>query len=222
MSEVVMQRRGLVAVCLALGAVDLAFIDAVALPRVMAARSAGVAVGTSLVEAPPPPTPPAPRAESPTPALLPRAAGEAGRGSPATSDRQLATNDRPPATEDRPPASIPTPSLALTIHFTTGDASLDGHARAAIDALAAQSVRHRGWTFTVNGHADARGEDGFNAKLSGQRAAAVVARLEGAGVPRSQLRAAAFGSTRPLATGDDPRSLRRNRRVEILIARGAP
>jgi outer membrane protein OmpA-like peptidoglycan-associated protein len=110
----------------------------------------------------------------------------------------------------------------MTIHFKPAEAALTAPARAAVDGLAATAAAHPGWTFAVNGHADARGEADFNERLSELRAAAVAARLEGAGVPGSRLATTAFGSTRPLAAGDDPRSLRRNRRVEIFIVRGGP
>jgi peptidoglycan-associated lipoprotein len=198
------ERRGLMAACLLLGAADLAFIDAVALPRVMGRPS----VGTPSREGHPPPTPPAARGERS--ALLPREAGEVGRGSPSHEDAP------------RAPTIVPTPALELTIHFTTADATLAPRARAAIDELAAGAAAHGGWSFIVNGHADARGEADFNVRLSELRAAAVAARLEAAGIPVSRLRTTAYGASRPLATGEDRSSLRRNRRAEILIVRGAP
>jgi outer membrane protein OmpA-like peptidoglycan-associated protein len=129
-----------------------------------------------------------------------------------------------PSSGNRPPAPtiVPTPALELTIHFTPADASLGARARAAVDALAARAADHPGWTFVLHGHADARGDEAFNARLSDLRAATVAAHLEAAGVPAARLRTAAFGATRPLAAGDDPRSRRLNRRVEIFVVRGGP
>jgi outer membrane protein OmpA-like peptidoglycan-associated protein len=208
------RRRGLMVGCLVLGALDLAFIDGVALPRVMGGRS----IGRSSGEGRPPPAPPAlhpggepavlgrPLAEKS--GLLPRAGGEVGRGRPSPANRPLA------------PTIVPTAVLELTIHFTPADASLGARVVAAVDALAARAADHPGWTFLLHGHADARGDEAFNARLSELRAATVAAHLEAAGVPAARLRTAAFGATRPLAAGDDPRSRRLNRRVEIFIVRG--
>jgi len=186
------RRRDLMVACLVLGALDLVFVDGVALPRVTDWRSS--------VERPPP------QHE----ALLPRAAAEARRGRPSFDARRSS------------PTIVPTPALELTVHFAPADASLGGRAGAAIEALAARAAAHPGWTFVVSGHADTGGDETFNARLSELRTATVAARLEAAGVPASRLQTLAFGAARPLGAGDDPRSRRLNRRVEIFVVRGGP
>jgi outer membrane protein OmpA-like peptidoglycan-associated protein len=183
--------------CLAFGAADLAFIDAVLLPRVVG----GVDQGQPL-----PAPPPAPREEPAAAAPIP-----APPAAPAPMPA-------PPAA----PAPPPAPALALTIHYNTGDAQLDRRARTAVDALVARVAAHPGWSIAVEGHADARGDADFNERLSHDRAQVVVARLGTRGLRGPRVQMAAFGATRPLAEGDAPAALRRNRRVEILIVRGGP
>jgi outer membrane protein OmpA-like peptidoglycan-associated protein len=119
-------------------------------------------------------------------------------------------------------AALPAPALALTIHFNTGDAALNPRARAALDKLVAQVTDHPEWRLAVEGHADARGDEAVNERLSQERAQVVSARLEKLGLPGARVQTAAFGSTRPLSPGDDAAALRRNRRVEVLIVRGEP
>jgi outer membrane protein OmpA-like peptidoglycan-associated protein len=49
---------------------------------------------------------------------------------------------------------------------------------------------------------------------------AVADQLAAMGVPRERIVVRHYGSARPAVTGDDPRSMRRNRRVEIALAEG--
>ena len=76
----------------------------------------------------------------------------------------------------------------------------------------------------VQGHADSRGDPGFNQRLSDGRARAVMKFLvEQVGVDRRRLDATGYGNLHPLITGNDPRSLYMNRRVEFSITReGSP
>jgi len=200
--------------CLALGTADLAFIDAVVLPRVVQGASE-----------------PGRGSETPPPDV--RGGGRPGGGASSHEDRRAAVAVPPPVAApappreapppvEAPPAPPPAPTLALTIHFNTGEAALNPRARAAVEALVARMADHPGWTLAVEGHADARGDAALNERLSQERAQMVAARLERLGLPASRVQMAAFGATRPLTAGDDPAALRRNRRVEILIARGEP
>ncbi|HLT68417.1 MAG TPA: OmpA family protein [Microbacterium sp.] len=73
----------------------------------------------------------------------------------------------------------------------------------------------------ISGHTDAIGGDAYNQTLSEERADAVVAALEAAGVT-SNLTAEGFGETRPVAPNeidgeDNPAGRQLNRRVEIFI-----
>lgn len=59
-------------------------------------------------------------------------------------------------------------------------------------------------------------------ELSSARASAVVRYLIGGGVPASRLSAVGFSDQRPLYPPDDPRSVTRNRRVEIVVLSSLP
>lgn len=75
----------------------------------------------------------------------------------------------------------------------------------------------------INGHADAKGEDGYNIALSKRRTAAVRSALIELGVDPKQIVTKAFGETMPLkpnfkADGtDNPTGRAQNRRTEIYL-----
>jgi outer membrane protein OmpA-like peptidoglycan-associated protein len=71
----------------------------------------------------------------------------------------------------------------------------------------------------VQGHADARGDEGFNKRLSDERASAVMRFLTQRGVSPKRLSARGFGNDEPLLSGRDPRSHYLNRRVEFYVTR---
>lgn len=113
-------------------------------------------------------------------------------------------------------------SLELTLNFDTGQTALKLRARRQLDALALQAAAHPDWKISIEGHADARGDDELNERLSEARARQVARRLQAQELPARRLRTAAFGATKPLVDGTDRESLKRNRRVEIFIVRGEP
>lgn len=72
----------------------------------------------------------------------------------------------------------------------------------------------------VEGHTDATGSDDYNLKLSEQRAQSVSDFLKAQSIDPSRLQAVGYGKTRPVADNDTAEGRRKNRRVEIVIARG--
>jgi outer membrane protein OmpA-like peptidoglycan-associated protein len=183
------RRRALVGLCLALGLVDLAFLDGVAIPRALAGRHA-----------------------------------DNGPFS-ATATPRSVEHLAPPVIAQLPAAAAPIESAAeptLVIQFDTGQAMLTSRGRAVIDGLARRLASRRAVRLSIEGHADARGESSLNQRLSRERARVVARRLEARGLDQRQLGLTAFGATRPAAEGSDEAALRRNRRVEIVILRGAP
>jgi len=56
------------------------------------------------------------------------------------------------------------------------------------------------------------------AEQAGQRASAVAAALERAGVPSSQVFSTSLGNSRPLVSNTTPQGRMENRRVEIVIS----
>jgi len=72
---------------------------------------------------------------------------------------------------------------------------------------------------SVEGHADERGTDSFNQKLSEDRARAVLEFLVKQGIPRERLSSVGYGSTRPLVDKKNEYALLLNRRVEFTVTR---
>ncbi|HET7539306.1 MAG TPA: OmpA family protein [Polyangiaceae bacterium] len=80
---------------------------------------------------------------------------------------------------------------------------------------------------SVEGHADERGPDDFNQKLSEDRARAVMEFLVKQGIAQDRLSSIGYGSTRPLVDKKSEYALLLNRRVEFTVTRqlkpgGAP
>ena len=69
----------------------------------------------------------------------------------------------------------------------------------------------------VEGHTDSDGSEGYNLRLSTQRAEAVVQFLVRAGVDAARLRAKGFGESLPVDTNSTPSGREANRRVEFTI-----
>jgi outer membrane protein OmpA-like peptidoglycan-associated protein len=72
-------------------------------------------------------------------------------------------------------------------------------------------------TFEVVGHADTKGTDPYNMKLSRQRAENVAAELRKRGIAAGRIAIRAVGEKGLAVTTPDDTRLRANRRVEILI-----
>lgn len=75
-----------------------------------------------------------------------------------------------------------------------------------------------GWRgFAVTGHADRSGSDAYNIALSEERAAAVVAAMNSAGVPANLITSSAEGESNPRVPTADGVREPQNRRVEITV-----
>jgi OmpA-OmpF porin, OOP family len=71
----------------------------------------------------------------------------------------------------------------------------------------------------IQGHADERGNDDYNMRLTDDRAAAVKAYLVGKGVEADRLQSHGYGETKPLCKQHDEACWSKNRRVEFVIQR---
>jgi len=125
----------------------------------------------------------------------------------------------------KPGSNAPAPKpgagkASLLITFPSDSSELTAEARATLDILAraVQSDALAGFSFKVEGHADARGDAERNLKLSQLRAEAVVNYLiTQRGILAERLTAVGKGSTEPINTSriDAPE----NRRVTIVTIR---
>jgi OOP family OmpA-OmpF porin len=73
----------------------------------------------------------------------------------------------------------------------------------------------------IQGHTDARGNDGYNLRLSDDRSKSVRKYLIGKGVDASRLRAKGFGETVLIDPANTEEAHAKNRRVEFLIIKRA-
>ena len=92
----------------------------------------------------------------------------------------------------------------------------------AIIELEAAIPSEINWVIRVDGHTDARplsgsGRFATNWELSTARETSVVRFLVDEGVSPEHLMAAGFGEFQPIAEGEDPESLARNRRIEFKL-----
>jgi outer membrane protein OmpA-like peptidoglycan-associated protein len=73
---------------------------------------------------------------------------------------------------------------------------------------------------SIEGHADARGTEAYNLRLSEERAASTRAMLVSFGVDESRLHVIGYGKSKPLVA--TPLADQRNRRVEFIVVRSRP
>lgn len=102
------------------------------------------------------------------------------------------------------------------IRFETGKSALYPSSYDYLGKLAS-ILKQTGMSIEVKGHTDNTGTHDFNAKLSKDRAMAVVDYLKKAGVPKKQLSYSYYGETEPLSDNSTERGRSINRRVEFEI-----
>jgi len=107
------------------------------------------------------------------------------------------------------------------IAFQPGESSLSEAADRPIRAFAGFLRRHRDLRVWVEGHTDAAAYSSGNWLLGARRALAVVERLAEAGVPPQHIALTSHGEHHPIASNTTAAGRRKNRRVELVVARPA-
>lgn len=118
--------------------------------------------------------------------------------------------------EAEAPVPVKQAAASLLITFETGSARLTPKARQSLDtvARALKSDKLATFRFSIEGHADPRGGEDFNLRLSQERAESVVAYLaDEQKIERSRLQAVGKGQSELLNSADP--SAPENRRVTI-------
>ncbi|MXO75461.1 OmpA family protein [Altererythrobacter aerius] len=117
-------------------------------------------------------------------------------------------------------------ALPGDVLFDFDKADIRPDARPTLDKVAQLIAQSGGAKVAIEGHSDSKGEDGYNQKLSERRAMAVRDYLKDVRmIPGDRLEVRGFGELRPVAANltpdgkDDPAGQRRNRRVEVIIAK---
>jgi chemotaxis protein MotB len=130
-----------------------------------------------------------------------------------------------------PAAGTITVTLPNTILFDSGKATLKNATSTELDQiLSVVKQKYADKDIDVVGHTDTdpivKTKDLWkdNLELSAQRALSVARYLTGHGIPDKQVRAAACGSARPVASNANATGKAKNRRVEIVVnmRRAAP
>lgn len=111
--------------------------------------------------------------------------------------------------------------LADRVHFAYDRAVIAVGTAPVLDRIASVLRANPALTITIEGHADERGTEAYNLRLSQRRADAVQAYLAAAGVERARMKTAAYGKSRPEVTTGDVEGYAVNRRVVIVPAAGA-
>lgn len=157
----------------------------------------------------------APQVSTTTPSSSAPSASQSSASGPAIS---VSSTSRPSTSATATPTSVPfsLPSLQ-GIQFEVGSAIITQASypilNAAIDAL----KRRPDIKVEVQGHTDNRGEPAENLLLSDARARAVRNYLVFYGLEPEQITAVGFGSTKPIAVGDNEAAWQQNRRIEFKI-----
>ncbi|RZU02317.1 OmpA family protein [Rivibacter subsaxonicus] len=127
----------------------------------------------------------------------------------------------PPEVVQQPSPREQVELLAQRVHFAFDRAQLDAAAAQVLAQLAFVMREHPELRVELQGHADRRGSNTYNDRLSRARAESVRDYLIGAGIGESRLVLRALGKARPLVDGDDEAAFASNRRVEFIVSAAA-
>lgn len=103
------------------------------------------------------------------------------------------------------------------ITFDTGSDVLAPRFLNVLNAVAEVLKRYDQTVLSIEGHTDSRGREAYNQKLSEQRAAAVQAYLEEAGINPARMSTQGLAASQPIATNETAEGRAQNRRVELNI-----
>jgi outer membrane protein OmpA-like peptidoglycan-associated protein len=108
------------------------------------------------------------------------------------------------------------------IYFETDKAIIKPVSYPILDAIAATLKGNPQILLVeIQGHADERGSDDHNLKLTDDRAHSVQAYIVNKGVDASRLKAKGYGETRPVDKAHNEEAWSKNRRVEFVILKRA-
>lgn len=130
-----------------------------------------------------------------------------------------------PASNNGCPLPVITDSAVQTINmgaknilFNTGRFSFKPGVTKELDAIVSIMNEFPKATFAIGGHTDSTGSAKINAKLSNQRAAAVMNYFVKNGVDASRLTSKGYGPADPLFPNNTREGRTKNRRVEIKVS----
>lgn len=107
-------------------------------------------------------------------------------------------------------------SIALSINFDTGAATIKDDSVGIVEQLHQLLADNPELKVSVEGHTDDTGTPAGNKQLSEDRARAVVDALTAKGIDADRLAAVGWGQEKPVADNQSEEGRARNRRVEII------
>lgn len=108
--------------------------------------------------------------------------------------------------------------ITESIFFDTNTATLQADSLSIIDEIASLLLDHPELArLRIEGHTDSRGDAGYNRRLSGERAGAVLTALVERGVAPDRLTAVGHGEDRLEDPADTEAAHERNRRVDFFV-----
>lgn len=119
---------------------------------------------------------------------------------------------------DRANAALATAEIG----FAPSSAEIAGDIAPTLEALAEALADCGDYRIEVGGHTDSQGSEEFNATLSQQRAEAVLAAMEDAGIDTARMTAAGYGETRPVESNETEAGRDANRRIEFRLLDAEP
>src|ERR1700756_5586968 len=139
----------------------------------------------------------------------------------ARSIAALANKTQPPA-DARTSAAPRSPqgfvvNVGDRVFFESDQSDLTPQARATLDKQAQWLSQYNRYTFTIEGHADARGTREYNIALGAKRAQSVREYLITRGIDASRMSTISYGKERPVAVCDDISCWSQNRRAVTVL-----
>ena len=110
--------------------------------------------------------------------------------------------------------------LPGSVLFDFDSAAIRPDAERALADVAAVLAGYAGRPARIEGHTDSIASDAYNLDLSKRRAESVRAWLVAHGVAAKRLTTTGYGESRPVADNATAAGRQKNRRVEIVIAKG--
>ncbi len=103
------------------------------------------------------------------------------------------------------------------IYFESDKAELLIRSFKELDQLIEIMTENKNLKIEIRGHTDSQGNETYNEKLSQERAKAVVEYLVESGIKEKRLTFSGYGSRQPIASNNNEKGRKKNRRVEIHI-----
>ncbi|MBS4036326.1 MAG: OmpA family protein [Ignavibacterium sp.] len=102
------------------------------------------------------------------------------------------------------------------ILFDVNKSTIKGESMGTINEIVKMMKEHSDLKFSIEGHTDSDGDNGFNQKLSEERAASVKNTLVQSGIDASRLSTKGLGENKPVDSNSTPEGKANNRRVEFI------